>query len=124
MWFVWTMRAALADDPAVEDSEARARALSRVGAVELTTGIAALAGGVVVMIVGRGSPGEISNESQRVSDLRSAGGAALIIGGFTTALVGGNNLGRARGYRRLGEDVTVGAAIDRRGAAVRVSGTF
>lgn len=120
------MSSALAQAPApvVDDPEARARALGRTGAVELGVGLAALSTGVAVMLVGRGEPGAISTETQLTADLKSAGGAALLIGGFTTALVGGNTLGRARGYRKLADEVTVGASVDRRGAALRIAGTF
>ena len=108
----------------MDDPQARARALTRAGLIEVGAGLGAMTGGLVVMLVGRGEPGEISTETQFVSDVRSAGGAVLTIGGFTTTLVGGNNLARARGYRELADKVTVGATVDRRGATLRIAGTF
>lgn len=121
MFFALTMSSAWAADPAV-DADTRARQLNRTGAIEVTAGVAALASGVTVMLVGRGVPGEISTESQRTSDLKSVGGAVLLIGGFTTTLVGGNTLGKAHALR---EQVAVGAIIDPHGGGgLRIVGTF
>lgn len=115
--------AAHAADPS-EDPADQARRYSRNGAVQLSLGTAALGGGLVTLLVGRGTSGEISEESPAVHDLRSIGGAALVLGGFTGVLAGVNNLGRAQAARELSRGVTAVPTVGADGAGLRLVGRF
>jgi hypothetical protein len=86
--------------PEAEARGARAQRHRRLGTAALVGGTAATAGGLVVLLVGRGRPGELSKESQAVSDVRSIGGAGLVITGLTVGLVGGSEIGKARALER------------------------
>lgn len=115
MWlFLATLAQASPPDPEAltpEAALARARNLQRAGLLEITAGTAATAGGLVVMLVGRGPPGEISTETQAVSDLRSIGGSSLLLGGLLTTLVGGDTLGRAKTARETARALSVSAIL-------------
>jgi hypothetical protein len=69
------------------------------GAVELGIGTAAIAGGLTLMLVGRGQAGDISDEEPFVHEARTIGGGVLIIAGITTVLVGANHLSKAKDMR-------------------------
>lgn len=94
------LAAAAADAPPA-DPVAEAKRLSTRGAVEITVGSAAMAGALAVLLVRKGEPGaEIQDPPpQWVLDLRSAGGAVLMMSGFTVVLVGGRDLGKAAAAR-------------------------
>ncbi|MEQ1503516.1 MAG: hypothetical protein ABMB14_14865 [Myxococcota bacterium] len=104
---------------AAED-DAEARRIATTGALEVVGGAGAVAGGLVVLLVGRGAPGEVSTESQAVSDARSVGGSLLLISGLASTLVGVNQLQKAHTLRVRQAAV----ALDERGARLVVGGVF
>lgn len=118
-----TFSARAADPP--PDFAAQARQHSRAGALQLSLGGAAVGGGLVTLLVGRGEMGEISTESPAVHDLRSVGGAALLIGGFTGVLAGVNSLGRAAAARELAErPVSLAPTLGPDGGGLSLVGRF
>jgi multisubunit Na+/H+ antiporter MnhB subunit len=114
MGLLWTLLTAHAAPPAPqpppEELLQDARRLTRTGGLELGGGLAAAAGGVVVLLVGRGEPGSISTETQATSDVRSIGGASLLVVGLGLSLVGGNTLGRASALRDQARSLQVTVA--------------
>lgn len=86
--------------PPPVDLAAQERHERKTGIWMTTTGVLLAGGGVAVMSVGRGDPADISEETLLVSDLRSAGGAALLLGGITTTVIGTTHLAEARTLRR------------------------
>jgi hypothetical protein len=111
MGLLWTLLTARAEPPplprAPEELLQDARRLTWTGGLELGAGAGLLAGGVVVMLVGRGEPGSISTETQATSDIRSIGGATMLIGGLAFTLVGGNALSRASALREQAHSLQV-----------------
>lgn len=110
--------------PAEEPEElvARARKLERISAVQIGAGLLTMVGGACVMTIGRPS-GEISTETQAVSDARTVGGAGLLVAGAVSALVGGDTLSRARGLRRQASALEPQVAAPRAPMLI-VSGRF
>ncbi|MEZ4238298.1 MAG: hypothetical protein R3F59_19530 [Myxococcota bacterium] len=99
---------------------AQAQRYHDAGVAASVGGAAAMAGGVVVLLVGRGKRGELSDESQLVDDVRSIGGLGLVIGGLTSVLVGGDRLGKAHALRHP----TVSASLSRDGAGLVLTGRW
>lgn len=79
----------------------------KLGIGYVAGGLVAAGGGVAIMSVGRGDPADISEETLIVSDLRSAGGAALLVGGVTATIIGASHLAEARSLRREQERLSV-----------------
>jgi hypothetical protein len=84
----------------------QARRATTVGAIEVGVGSAAILGGLGLMLVGRGPPGEVSDESNAVHDGRTIGGAVLVLGGLTSVALGIDSLSRGA---RLREQESGGA---------------
>jgi hypothetical protein len=99
MMLAW-MAAASAAPATTEALDLELQRRRRSGTWLTVGGLAAVAGGVSVMTIGRGKPGELSEETLLVSDVRSLSGGLLLIGGITTAIVGANHLAEARAIRR------------------------
>jgi hypothetical protein len=106
--------------PSPEELRQDARRLTWTGGLELGGGLAALAGGTVLLLVGRGEPGSISTETQATSDMRSVGGAGLIIGGLAFSLVGGNTISRGMALREQANSLQVSVAP----GGLRLQGRF
>jgi hypothetical protein len=132
MWFVTAALASADPVPAAapapepearsaEELRAEARKRTTRGAVEVGVGLAAAAGGVFVLSYQRGDTG-VSHEDPWVMDLRSAGGAALLIGGLTTVVIGGNDVSVGRRLRL--EAATLGATWVPGGAGAVVAARF
>lgn len=105
--------AAAAPPPPVIDPEVERQRYQRRGAVLTTIGAVSVAGGFSIMTIGRGRPGEISTETQLVSDLRSGGGAALLLGGATALILGVRDLNEAHAIRREQKALTLTVGPDR-----------
>lgn len=112
-------------DPAPVSDQAR-RATT-VGAIEVGVGSAAVVGGLGLMLVGRGPPGEVSDESNAVHDGRTIGGAVLVLAGLTSVALGIDSLSRGARLREQesrGATARVSPLLVPRGGGVTVDLTF
>jgi hypothetical protein len=105
--------AAAAPPPVVPDPEAELHRYRSRGAVLTTIGAVSVGGGFALMSVGRGRSGEISSETQLESDLRSAGGGFLMIGGAAGLILGIRDLNEAHAIRREQKALTLTVGPDR-----------
>jgi hypothetical protein len=105
--------AAAAPPPPVIDLEVERHRYQTRGAVLTTLGAVSAAGGFSLMSIGRGRSGEISTETQLESDLRSGGGAALLIGGAAGLILGVRDLNEAHAIRREQKALTLTVGPDR-----------
>jgi hypothetical protein len=106
---------ALADDlspepaPSPDALLAEARRHSTRGGAWITSGSLALGGGVAVLLVRKGEPGDPidASGSTLVNDLRSVGGAVLVMSGFVAVYGGAQELGTGAGLRERARSVTL-----------------
>lgn len=111
------------DDPEVLLADAR-RHTTR-GAVLLGVGAAIGTGAAFTLFYDRGEPGEVSDESDFVLGLRSAGGGVLGVGAAVTMLVGGHDLGEAGRLRQRARSADVAVLpLPGGGAGAALVGTF
>jgi hypothetical protein len=106
---------------------AQARSATTAGAIEVSVGSAAVLGGIALMIVGRGAPGEVSDESNAAHDARTLGGSVLVIAGLTTVALGIDSLSRGARLREQatrGTTVHVSPLLVPRGGGVSLDLTF
>lgn len=131
-WVGFAVGSAVAADGPVaptpaDEAEILALKHRNLGWAEVGGGSAAVVAGVCVLVVGRGKAGELSDETLIVSDLRSAGGAVLGIGGLTAVFLGFNQFSRARAIRESAMDpvtFAVTPAIGPSQAGLAVVGSF
>src|SRR5688572_4082468 len=105
--------------------DAQANRALTVGWLEVGIGTAAIVGGLSVMLVGRGAPGEISDEEPLEHEARTLTGGVVIIAGITSVLVGGSQIGKAKSLR---EKASASAMIvpfpTRHGAGIALDARF
>jgi hypothetical protein len=112
--------------PSTEDLLADARARSTRGAVALTAGTVALGGGVATLLVrdDDAKPIRYGTPRSTAADLRSAGGAALVLVGFAGMYAGAHDLGVAAGLRQRARAVALAPAVGIGSGGLVLSGRF
>ena len=105
--------------------EAQANRALTVGWLEVGLGTAGVVGGLSVMLLGRGEPGEISDEEPLEHEARTLSGGVLVVVGITSVLVGANQLGKAKSLR---EKASLSAVVVpfpvRQGAGLAIDARF
>ncbi|MEQ1572254.1 MAG: hypothetical protein ABMA64_41905 [Myxococcota bacterium] len=101
MVVLWLAGSAVAAEPSRTADEWADR-FRRSGSWATAGGATSLVAGVLVLSVGR-PPGELSDETQSVSDLRGLSGGVLLVGGLTSGLIGLNHLSESRAWREQAE---------------------